>query len=394
MSPRSVEKKVITADESSATRERMPGIDALRAFAVTLTFVMHFAWLYAATFFNTDLESRHVELSDTVERAIVTGQYYSLYGVYLFFMISGLLIGRRWVTPNQPRVIDYLADRARRIFPAFWFSLAAAYALAVFRGITLPHSLVDVAANASLVNWFAPTLSTPWLIVSWSLQTEWIFYLCMPPIALGLTLLSPKNRSSALICITVIAMACLKALGDRHFAYPLFFVIGISVAINPSNFRTIAQRLNMGFLAALLLILHATYACYAPIGAAKPAWQFGHYDLFVLAFAVVGGAIFIKMTFVPPTWLLARPILALGRISYSFYLWHITILIALFEIVAKAPLAYQLQGWSWGLRWLLLFIICGGTSIVVSWLAFRLIEAPYFASRLSKRRTLAHEKSL
>lgn len=362
-----------------ATYTRFPGLDALRAIAVLLTFAMHFAWLYAATYMQVDLEHARLNSRYGAEWAWTSVQYYSLYGVYVFFMISGLLIAIKLVgSPRPPSFLLYLRERGMRIFPAYWVALVAALLLSFASKEPLPYALQDALANATLLAWFDPHAFRPWLIVSWSLHIEWIFYLTMPIICAAIRWMSVTYRAFALIMTTLAVMVGLKALGGRDFAYPAYFAIGIGCALWPDKANGLARRLRLLPAIVLLAALHLGYALVEPIGADKPAWHVGAFDVFAVAFALIGGAMFIRITFYPPQALLHPFVLALGRTSYSFYLWHLTVLTVLFALADHTGLSAALMAWPWPFRWTLLATSGVAGTVLIARLSFVALEAPYF----------------
>lgn len=363
----------------------MSGIDALRAVAVLLTFAMHYSWFYSAMYLALDPEHTTLASATTLEQALALLPYFSLYGVYLFFMISGYLIGGRWLREDSPPILDYVRDRAWRIFPAFWVALVAAWALTRARGISIDASVADVLFNASLLNWFAPEAHPPWLIVSWSLQVEWLFYLAMPIVAWLLRQVPQTARVWALWIIVAMLCVMLKSLGERHFAYPAFFAVGIVVALKETEARHWAAHIRMFPVIAAMLVLHGLYAFAEPIGAAKPPWSIGFFDGFSLLFVLVGGAFFIKITFDPPRWAVPRVMIALGRISYSFYLWHLLVLIAIFDLANKTSVSSWVIALPSWLRGLLLFSLGLGASVMVATASYRVFEMPYFTAPARRR---------
>ena len=368
-------------DLPTSERERLYGLDALRAIAVTLTFVMHFAWLYGNTFLKADLEFLSLKTAAGAEQTWLQLSYYSLYGVYFFFMISGLLIGRQWIGSSERTLFGFLVARVWRIFPALWAALAGFYLVTTILGSPPSSHWGDVAANALLINWFAPQWSTPWLIVSWSLQVEWIFYLAMPAVAMLIRSITPPRQIPALMAVAILLALSLKALGGRHFAYPLFFAVGIAVALRPAQARRIGEKLPLTALLTGLVALQALYAWTEPIGANKPAWTVSAFDGFAVLFAVLGGATFARVAFAPPRWMLNRFVLLLGRVSYSFYLWHLTVLILVFHLIHKTSVFVLLEEMHWVLRWVLLAGITGLLSICTAIVSYRLFEATYFSAR-------------
>jgi len=370
---------------SFATQTRLSGIDALRAVAVLLTFAMHYSWFFSATYLALDPERTTLAGATTLEQAVALLPYFSLYGVYLFFMISGYLIGGRWLREDSPPMLDYIRDRAWRIFPAFWVALLAAWALTHARGVSLDASVAHVLFNASLLNWFAPEAHPPWLIVSWSLQVEWLFYLSMPIVAWLLRRVPRTARVWALWILTAILCVMLKSLGERHFAYPAFFAVGIFVALKEVDARHWAAHIRMFPVIAAMLVLHVMYAFAEPIGAAKPPWSMGFFDGFSLLFVLAGGAFFVKITFDPPRWAINRAMVALGRISYSFYLWHLLVLITIFDLANKTSVTSWVVALPSWLRGLLLFSLGLGASVMVATASYRVFEMPYFKAHARRR---------
>lgn len=128
-------------------------------------------------------------------------------GVHVFFVVSGYLITTLLVAERRGtgtvRLGSFYARRAFRIFPAFYFYLAAAAALALAGVVHLPW--LDLAvAGVYLMN-FLPHRA--WVVGhSWSLSVEEQFYMIWPAvfraagerlglrIALGVVALGPVIR--------------------------------------------------------------------------------------------------------------------------------------------------------------------------------------------------------
>lgn len=363
-------------------RTRLVGVESMRGVAVVLTFLMHFAWLEAATFLSVDIERNNICRGESIEQTVVCVSYGSLYGVYIFFMISGFLIGRQWLARSDISLLYFLKARAYRIFPAFWVALAGAYLLAIYRGVPIQNSVLDGLANASLINWFAPAASPPWLIVSWSLQVEWIFYLVMPLVALLLRPIPEKRRITTLWLVTLLLVIALKGIGERHFAYPVYFAIGITLSLTPeTQAARFARRMPLALGITSIFLMQLTYAFLEPIGAPKPAWHVTWFDAFAGAFAVCGGLVFVKCALEPPRWLVSDWLQWLGKHSYSFYLWHLSVLILVFHWANNSEIHALLQQANWGLRWLLLIGVSLVVTIAASAVSYRVFEAPYFAAR-------------
>jgi peptidoglycan/LPS O-acetylase OafA/YrhL len=77
-------------------------------------------------------------------------------------------------------------------------------------------------------------------------------------------------------------------------------------------------------------------------------------------------------------WISARPILFIGKISYSMYLWH--------WIVAQTTSNWILKVTGSGTPgFYLAYVLSVLFLIPVSWLSYRLFEAPYFKKSHSSR---------
>lgn len=372
--------KSSSADHRDST-EFVAGFSAVRAIAVALTYLMHFSWFYAATYLGMDLEGRSLVGALSIEAALTTASYYSLHGVYLFFMVSGFLIGRMWLGEHAPSFKIYLRHRALRIFPALWAALFITFIVSNQRGAALPATPWDIAQNALLLNWFDPTQSPPWLLVSWSLQVEWLFYLLMPVVALTMRATSERIILIRLWLVTAVLMVLLKSLGDRYFAYPLFFALGISAVVMQRRLESIAKRISLLWIVLALMLIQIGYAMLEPIGAAKPNWQIGPYDLFVLLYAAVGGALFVRVAFAPSRIALSATMVWLGKISYSFFLWHLLVLSGLFAGATNPSVSAVLSELAWPVRWVGLSTLGFALSCAVAWCSYRAFELPYFESK-------------
>ena len=363
----------------------VPGFALVRAIAVALTYLMHFSWFYAASYLSVDLERVSLRDAGTLEAAWLTVSYYSLHGVYLFFMVSGFLIGRMWLTDPSPSAKTYFVERSLRIFPAFWAALAVSFVLSAWRGIALPSDILDIFRNAFLVNWFEPTASPPWLLVSWSLQIEWCFYIAMPVVGVALQAVRPDRRLLCVWGFTAVLAFALKGLGDRYFAYPLFFAVGITTVLKWQPLVSFVGALSAGWWLAGVALVQFVYALLQPVGASKPAWVLGPFDAFTAAYVIFGALLFVRLSFVPPRFAQWPFFLTLGRISYSFFLWHFLVLTLLFVVITNTSLASFFSNLVWPIRWSTLLTIGFAGSYAAALISYKLFEAPYFAA---KRRAL------
>jgi peptidoglycan/LPS O-acetylase OafA/YrhL len=284
-------------------------------------------------------------------------------GVDVFFVISGFLITGLLVSEvartGHVSLARFWARRARRLLPAATLVLALT-ALVAFAVIpVVDHSVVglDIVAAAFYVSnirfaaqatdYLTEDAAPSPVLHFWSLGVEEQFYVVWPLLILALVWLLVRRRRTAASSVSPAALAvALAALGIISFALSLWltsrvqpwaffgmptraweFAIGGLLAIGAVGLARLplAVRAAAGWVGALLLvgsILLINGDLQFPGWAAVPP--------------VVGTALVIlagtRSDDVPPAYgvpaLLATwPMRAVGRLSYSWYLWHWPVLI-------------------------------------------------------------------
>ena len=160
-------------DGPARARARDQGLDLLRAMAILGVLVMHFSLHTAA---SLGLASPPV--------ASMLGYF----GVELFFILSGFLIGRILieVADSRPGFNDwriFMVRRWMRTLPLYFLWLAVLFLVA--------PPAADSVHMATLYASFTQNLAWPtpqgWFPVSWSLTTEEWFYLLFSALLLGLS---------------------------------------------------------------------------------------------------------------------------------------------------------------------------------------------------------------
>jgi peptidoglycan/LPS O-acetylase OafA/YrhL len=276
-------------------------------------------------------------------------------GVHLFFMISGFVIafsiqGR---SPSQ-----FLVARAARLFPAFWFAVAATTAvvhLADASAYRLPWP--QVLANLTMLNHLAgiPAVDGAY----WSLYVELGFYLLV-----WMSLKSGLHRHwNALLA----GWLCLAALWqiwpswrvDQLLTtrYAPFFAAGVVVcAIRLHGASRVRWAL---YAAAWLLALNAmvgaaTVAEVGPDGprAATALLVCGMFGL--MALVAVGGLSRVK----------GRVVMGLGALTYPLYLLH--------QVIGFVVLNRMPTAWPQGLRIAIVVL----AMLAAAWAVHRWIERP------------------
>ena len=263
-------------------------------------------------------------------------------GVDVFFVISGFLITRIIIDEMVKGTFTlrgFYARRARRILPALAFVLVACVPPAAL--LMSPAQLVDFFRMTTAVALFAsnyvlaqstgyfdgPAEERP-LLHTWSLAIEEQYYLVFPLLVLALWRLGRIRLLLALLALALASLA-LSEFGWRYYRAQNFF-------FTPSRF----WELLLGSICALVT---------GRLSARARNWPSWARDLLAgsgLAAIVAATLCFNRMTPTPGalilvptlgtalvllfgtsgTWtarlLALRPMVWLGLISYSLYLWH------------------------------------------------------------------------
>lgn len=259
-------------------------------------------------------------------------------GVDVFFVISGFLITGIIAQEAQSGAFSFVAfyeRRVRRILPALYLvmlaSAAAAFVLLYPNELrTFAESVVATALFGSniyfngKISYFTPNVETYPLIHTWSLGVEEQYYLLAP---LVLVFALRFGRKVALGVVALVSLASLAAaqvmsgIDPQANFYLLPFRawelgLGGLLALASTHFGAYPTKFRQG--AALLggLLLLASYVALSQDLNMPNVW----------ALAPTGGAALILAFAWADTWvgrlLSARPLVFIGAISYSAYLWH------------------------------------------------------------------------
>ncbi|HYI60978.1 MAG TPA: acyltransferase family protein [Acidimicrobiales bacterium] len=324
-----------------ATRGYRPHLDGVRAVAVAMVILFHlgYAWIPGG-----------------------------FVGVDVFFVLSGYLITGLLVGEATGRgtvgLGRFYARRARRLLPASIAVLAAV--------MVAGHHLFDPVQKQALgwdttfaafysANWraalaggdyFAPGDVPSPLVHYWSLAVEEQFYLVWPALFLGLYRLSTRGRARdavgrLLAAVLVLAVASAVAsvalagssltyYGTHTRAYQLLAGAALALAARHRGWAfpdTRAGRGAAGVSAVAALAALAALAHRVTDASAYPGWP---------GLAVTGAslALIAGVDLAPPGPVARlvghRSLAAVGRLSYSLYIWHWPVIVFL-PLVAARP---------------------------------------------------------
>ncbi len=318
--------------------KRLLGLDVLRATAIILVLLCHYSTPIYPFF------------QGVAERAFILFKWLTgFYGVELFFVLSGYLIGTIYFktlanATQQPLSALWVFVRRR------WWRTLPNYYLFVFINILVLICLGGYIENKAVLKSLVffqkmfPEDSNSFFGVSWSLAVEEWFYLLLPLSFLLFYKLPLKAKSKDSFMLLLLLPSLLKIIfilshplyGDYEevFRFSTFFRLdaiffGVLLAyiwrIEKIKNFLIIYRQKLLFLGLLLLCFNAAYAFLFLV---KPIQNSVLYFLFTPLNALAILACFPYFITMPSTAMslkLTQRITWISMISYSLYLCHVPI---------------------------------------------------------------------
>jgi peptidoglycan/LPS O-acetylase OafA/YrhL len=260
-------------------------------------------------------------------------------GVDVFFVISGylitaILLGE--IESGEFSVVEFYERRARRILPALFLVVLVTMFLSTV--VLFPQQLVSVAKSAISIplfssnfffwserGYFGDATELKPLIHTWSLAVEEQFYIVFPFLLLFLSKLHRRLAILTLAIAFVLSLAVSYYVTLLHFDTAFFF-----------PFSRAWELLIGAFCAIFLRCKQYTFKRVSSEVAAAVglAMIFGSYFLFdkntlfpyvSALLPTIGTALFILTAsdaLLVRNLIGSKPLVWLGLISYSLYLWH------------------------------------------------------------------------
>jgi peptidoglycan/LPS O-acetylase OafA/YrhL len=311
-------------------------------------------------------------------------------GVDIFFVISGYLISGlilKDLNHDRFHITEFWERRVRRIVPALAVVVLATFVAGWF--LFFPQDLKELGqsmlAQAVLASnfyfyadagYFTQGVDLKPLIHTWSLAVEEQFYLFFPFFLIGVRRFSRKSIIPAILAVGAVSLLlsvyCSYAHSRANFyllptrAWEL--LTGSLLAAIPArqvSVRWLAEFLSVCGLAAILCALFlfdsetrfpGAAALLPCVGAALIIWSNDH------TLTLAGKC------------LASRPMVFIGMISYSLYLWHWPVLV-FFKYATLSPIP---------MVWRFVLLLASVALATVSW---KYVETPFRKRVVLKQRS-------
>lgn len=298
------------------------GLDGLRALAVMTVLLFHLGW------------SR------------VPG---GPFGVSLFFTLSGYLITQLMISDHartgRVDLKHFWSRRLRRLAPGSLVVVLAVTVLAlagVFTGERLRGDLLATIGYGA--NWRFATAGTTYaqlfestpspLLHFWSLAIEEQFYVVFP-LLMAVLIRWKRLMAPTLLLLAALSSGAMILTSSRNLAYygthtrAAEFLIGALLALVVPLRKEITQRLQAFFAVGGVVALCAYVYISGTVGASDE-WL---YQGGLTGFTIISCLLIVAVLVPGPirSLMSSRPLVELGKVSYSVYLFHWPVFILLNE---------------------------------------------------------------
>ncbi|MBO9584155.1 MAG: acyltransferase [Flavobacterium sp.] len=298
---------------------RFSELDGLRGIAALMVFFSHFIGFYYET-----------EKVSYIQNSWIRIFWDGSAAVTLFFVLSGFVLTLS-VLKSKRTYFEYLIKRIFRIYPAYYFSIVFCALLLLFynhnnlKGLSvwaqsfwIDHiGFLDVLKHFALVLPFNTRLINP---VIWSLAIEIKMSLFIP-----LILYFFKGKRSVLfIFFITLFIYSLSICSDKFYYLPEFF-LGLVTYTKIKEISTYLSAVN-NMCIYILLVISILFFGNRYICPIIPLYS----EALSVHFSGLGSALLIVLTInsdLLKKIFNLKAVQFLGKISYSFYLLHLPVLL-------------------------------------------------------------------
>ena len=351
-------KILISMKPQTHNEDYRADIDGLRAIAIIAVLLFH------------------------IDHQLLPGGYT---GVDIFFVISGYLISshviREIIKSNNFSFRIFYMKRIKRILPAllvmiFTTIIAGHYLLTNFYFFTLGEQSLSATLSFSNIlfynesGYFDLDSEKKPLLHTWSLGVEEQFYLIWPIILIALFLKIKNIKHITLILISLLSIsfasnyifsdnpnAIFYLMPFRIFEFAAGSLIAIQHQFRPTTQKTSSIENNIFSLVAITMLI-------SPMFFLTNKSLFPYYNALP---TIIGSAILIhnKNTMASKI-LSAKPLVFIGLISYSLYLYHWPIIVYIKTLNQSINLRIELT-----------YTLILSLTLLTSLVSYHLIEKPF-----------------
>ena len=351
---------------------RLPSLDGLRAVSIGLVILGHAYQGATGSSPNTPFW-------------LIVGN--AGLGVEIFFVVSGYIITTLLLQEKVRRgsisLGQFYLRRFFRIMPPLWTYLVVVLALTAI-GTLSSVSKGAIISTLTFTSNYSRLADSPALAHTWSLSVEEQFYLLWPAI-LSLVLSRQGREVAAKFALLLVVLAPILRVLTHLSGHPLLasriyytlhtrmdaLMIGCFVALvsglAPFERMFYAIRKWIGLLAAYTLLI-------SPLATAK----FGGAYIYVVGYSLEGSSIALVMLWLVrnPQSLFGRvlnaaPVVRIGVVSYSLYLWQ--------ELMLSTDLAIA--------KYTIPAVVC---TMLAAEVSYRVVEQPF----ISLGRSLGYKNNM
>ena len=324
-------------------------------------------------------------------------------GVDLFFLITGFLLVLPWARHAMegrpaPRAHDFYVRRVWRIVPAYYVQLVILFTIVLplvqgidFLGANSGLVVLNAAAHAVFLHYTTPLTSGSLEVngALWTLTLEAEYYLLLPLLA-RVFVRAPWITGAAMLALAeawrwatandlALLVAVEMAIGApwslpesviRHLlltqlpGYFAHFAAGMAVALAWLRLRRrdVSTPESLAWLASIGAAVGVFYWAYALGGGAHLGTE-GSWLTTLACFALAMLALTCGGRW-PARIVAVTPLLFVGRVSYSMYLYHLPLLLLWnrFQVLDASGLSFPV------------YLL---TLLAVASLSYQYVEAPY-----------------
>lgn len=273
-------------------------------------------------------------------------------GVDIFFVISGFLMAgivNSGVEQGRFSLISFYLARARRILPALIVLVAVLLLVGWFLLMPSEYQTLGRHARESLfftsnlrylreAGYFDISSHEKWLLHTWSLSVEWQFYLIYPLVLMALARLRAGRKMALMVHVLALLVSlilCVFLTASRpsqtFFLLPfrawellfgsVVFLIAGQLQLSVRQ-RFWSESLGIGLIVVTLMMVRADMN-----------WPGG-----IALLPTIGAALVLLSARQGSLWTGSRLAQWVGTRSYSIYLWHWPLVVALIYFERQTPL--------------------------------------------------------